>query len=362
MLVSLLHAGLVLSRVYGSENGVWPEVSDVLAPVRMPLFFFISGVLASRAVRRPLRSTRRRTLGMYYLYVVWTLLTLVLTGWWSERSPLELDLVGRALILPTGIWFLFALALYFLVAAVAGRLLGSRAGWLLVPASALAVAAPAIDAAGFGDLPQPFGHVFLGSLAAYLVWFLAGVHGRRALEWVRAQASWPLVLGGASLFGAATWFALVHGVQAPAALPLSALALPTALALFAKVPLRNPLGGLLVVVGRRTLPIYVMQLILLRVLLLVSAPDTGVLWTGVGEATANIVVPVVAVLMVAIGWWIGWVIERVPILRPLLTAPSWLVGRDRRVDSNHEDADASPDLARGIEHHPRPHADRPPQR
>src|SRR3712207_8675988 len=50
-------------------RSVWHEVTEALRPVRMPLFFAISGFFASRAVHRPWRDARARVMGGDYLYV-----------------------------------------------------------------------------------------------------------------------------------------------------------------------------------------------------------------------------------------------------------------------------------------------------
>ena len=53
----------------------WDWVDDTLKPLRMTLFFLLSGIFASSSIDRPWRSVFRKRVGSpYYLYVVWLLL------------------------------------------------------------------------------------------------------------------------------------------------------------------------------------------------------------------------------------------------------------------------------------------------
>jgi uncharacterized membrane protein YcfT len=367
VLVSLFHAGLVFAGPYGVTNGIWPEVSDVLAPLRMPLFFFVSGLLARGALTRPLARTRRRTVGLFYLYALWTLLHLYVAALWRGWALPDPGLAALAALLPAGSWYLYALVVFFLVAVAADRLLRGSAVWVLLPALVLSVCAPMVDTVSAGLLPWPYGPVFFGSMAANLVWFLAGVFGSAALAAVRARATWWRLAASVAVFAALTSVAFGMGVQRDAKPLLSLVALFAALQLFALVPLDNPAGRLVAAIGRRTLPIYVMQWIPMVAIMFITDAETGIFGWGISDAVANLVIPATAVLMVAFGWWAGWGIDRVSLLRPLLHAPAWLIGRpemsqpgrrEGRVDSSHEDADASPDRPAGLEHHPRADAHR----
>jgi len=52
----------------------WDTGTRLLTPLRMPLFFLVSGYFASRAVLRPWRATvRSRVLGNLYLHLMWLL-------------------------------------------------------------------------------------------------------------------------------------------------------------------------------------------------------------------------------------------------------------------------------------------------
>src|SRR6187431_2103705 len=52
-------------------SGFWNGVMTFLEPLRMPVFFVVSGILASSAVKRDWRFTKARTIGIFYLFLVW---------------------------------------------------------------------------------------------------------------------------------------------------------------------------------------------------------------------------------------------------------------------------------------------------
>ncbi|MBE7191219.1 MAG: acyltransferase family protein [Gordonia polyisoprenivorans] len=52
----------------------YEDVCAVLQPIRIPLFFTISGLFAASAIARPWAQTWRRPATSYWLYVVWVLI------------------------------------------------------------------------------------------------------------------------------------------------------------------------------------------------------------------------------------------------------------------------------------------------
>ena len=57
----------------------WYQFMLFLEPLLMPVFFVVSGMLASSAVKRPWSWTKSRTIGVLYLYLVWHTLLAVFT-------------------------------------------------------------------------------------------------------------------------------------------------------------------------------------------------------------------------------------------------------------------------------------------
>ena len=70
MLVALYHAVLYLQGIGLAQH--WGRVSNALDTLRMPLFFTMSGVMATRVVKLPYRQLfDRRIRLLLYLYVLW---------------------------------------------------------------------------------------------------------------------------------------------------------------------------------------------------------------------------------------------------------------------------------------------------
>jgi uncharacterized membrane protein YcfT len=261
VLVVLLHLSLMYeNEVNEGAAALWWDVSSVFAPLRMPLFFFISGFLATRAVQRPLGSTRGRTLGIYSVYALWTLLFLArlfvpqARGGGAAPSPGELAL---SLVLPTSYWYLWALPVFFLIAWACTRLLGERRAWALIPFAVLAAAAPLLKPLTAGLLTEPMDAVKLSSIAANLVWFYAGVVGRDAwLSLMRRATPLTAVLSVAAYAGVfAALRATGNGLVLTFA--IAAVALLASNQVLAVAGMANPLARALRWVGRQTLPVYV---------------------------------------------------------------------------------------------------------
>ena len=138
------YVDLVPPGAAGIANG-WADVSHFLKPVRMPLFFVISGLFAASALARPWRQVARRAVAPYYLYVVWLL---VLGAVFAVERTLPMnrtqdlaELAWDLVLASTGLWFLYALAVYFVLAKL---LLPLPAAWVVLPAAALTASASAL--------------------------------------------------------------------------------------------------------------------------------------------------------------------------------------------------------------------------
>jgi uncharacterized membrane protein YcfT len=128
----------------------WEAVTGALKPVRMPLFFLLAGLFAANAVRRPWSQVlTQRVLTPYWLYAVWlgiggVVFTIEQTMV-TNRARGVGELGGDLLWASTSAWFLYALAVYFVVAKLTcdldtRRVLGAAA-LLAVSVSALPMTA-----------------------------------------------------------------------------------------------------------------------------------------------------------------------------------------------------------------------------
>ncbi|GGO02426.1 acyltransferase family protein [Micromonospora parathelypteridis] len=240
--------------------GAWGLLGEQLLPLRMPLFFTISGIFAANAVHRPWRLVRRsRVSRLFYLYATWLLIhTAVLAlapGFPTDRATDLEGLLAQLTVTPSNLWYLYALALYFVLAKVLRRV---HPAVLIAAAGVLS----AIAAAGLLDTPGNRGGVYQN-----LVFFLAGLHLRPYVQrWAgtasRRRLVWTLALYavalGAVAAGAGRWL----GVGLLVSLAAVAFGVTAA----AQVADRPRIGGALAALGRRTLPVYVIHMPVLALL------------------------------------------------------------------------------------------------
>ncbi|MFI7425557.1 pyridoxal-phosphate dependent enzyme [Micromonospora sp. NPDC049836] len=241
--------------------GAWGLFGEQLLPLRMPLFFTISGIFAAHAVARPWRvAARPRIARTLYLYATWLLIHTALLalapGFPTDRATSLGGLLAQLTVTPSNLWYLYALAVYFALAKALRRV---HPAVLLAGAGALS----ALAATGLLDGPGNRGQVYQN-----LVFFLAGVHARGHLQrWAAAAtarrlaglgAAYAAALAGTALAGAAGW----PGVR----LLVSAVAVAFGLTAAARLARLPVIGAALARLGRRTLPIYVLHMPVLALL------------------------------------------------------------------------------------------------
>ncbi|MDR2323643.1 MAG: acyltransferase family protein, partial [Microbacterium sp.] len=185
--------------------GAWGLISDLAYPVRMPLFFLISGCFAANAIARPWAAVfRSRVLRFLYLYLLWTLIHMA-TMWAFPDFPTLVprsvaEFVDAITISPPNAWYLYALALYFLVAK------GLRRLPVWIPLAAAAALTTAVGA-GLVDVVSN-----RGSLLANLLYFLLGTSFSRQIIGFAARPRPLLATGWVVLYLAA--FAAVRAAGA----------------------------------------------------------------------------------------------------------------------------------------------------
>lgn len=241
--------------------GAWGSVGELLLPLRMPLFFAISGFFAANAVRRPWQVIGRTKVAKFlYLYALWlcvhTLLFSVVPDFGTERADTVLKFLAQLTITPSNLWYLQALAIYFVVAKVSLR----------IPPPVMLAAAFALSAVAAAELVATPGD--RGGLYQNLVFFLVGLYGKSVLPRVAETASWVRLAAVAVPYlgilvviehlGVKTWFGLWPAV--------SLVAVFLGVTLFSLVTRWAALTRALTSIGRRTLPVYVMHMPILALL------------------------------------------------------------------------------------------------
>lgn len=289
LLVVLLHADLMLEEV-GERSMPVHLLALSLYPLRMPLFFLVSGILAAGMLARPAgRVLRDRVLHYLWVWGLWTALGYGLVNAWAIPAT-GLENIGHMFDPRTDplvhlrtssnwAWFLYALALFFGLALLLRRL---PAG--LHMAIAVMLAIPGLF--DWGDTRE----LRVLDRFYFYPYFVAGWLGAARIRGIVPRLGrWPLVAGLCLAWAGATVIAHEAGWLdgKPGRLVLSFLAVPAALSgaalLAARLPaLARPFARL----GTRTLAIYLLHPWVLLLLLQLDRPGPlpVAAWCGLAVA------------------------------------------------------------------------------
>lgn len=311
----LVHKQLDFVVPLGQEQwqDTWAAVTWALKPIRMPLFFLISGMFAAGAVHRPWAQVRRRVLTPAWLYLVWLVL---LSAFYlvETRTPANrihsLPELGAELLLPsTSMWFLYALAGYLVLARVLRRLPPG-----LVVAAAFAVSA-SVSLWGIDANNRV-------AVLSHFAYFVAGAHYPHVVRRV-AEARVRLLPLALAFGGAAVGASWLHLPLSTKVVALSLLGLPLGLVAARRLT-DTAAGPALAWLGSRTLQVYVLHLVVIGVLAWLPLRLSPA--AGATEALVVAVYPVVGTLAVTAAC-IG--LHRAMVaggLGRLFRAPRWLTG------------------------------------
>ncbi|WP_432512427.1 acyltransferase family protein [Kineococcus sp. SYSU DK001] len=316
------HHAVLFTTAEGLGHPAWTALNETLRLLRMPLFFFLSGLLAVRAVHRPWPDLlRRRTTNDLWVYLLWAsaafaAFTLVVPYARDDVPGGPRGWLDQTLLLPdNGAWYLLALALYLPL----GRLTRTVPTVVLLPAAAALAAA-----LGPGQLVR---YSFVWSdLLTLFVFFAAGLRLREGALRLSTRVPGPAavtalaaVVGALALAVTALSLTQVPGVR----LLVGAGAVVAGCAVAVRLaPTR--LGHGLAHVGSRTLPVYVTHEIVLGVLVLALAPAAG---TGLRGPLSLLAPAVLVAAALAVCLPLRGPLTRVPWL---LHAP-WAAPRQREV-------------------------------
>lgn len=241
----------------GPVTDAWATLNAQLLPLRMPLFFLISGMFAARAVNAPASTPWRRRVGrVAAVYVIWVVIqtfVLALTpDFDTARAENGWQLLAQLTISPTNLWYLLALAVYLLIARLVRH----------VPtAVVLPVAFVIASVAAAGVIPD-LGNLW--QLVQNLFFFLTGLRLRGVVERF-AAGSTPrrTLMLGVAYVAAAGAVGVLGMRQWPGVWPLLAV-VAVAFGVAACAMIDRHVSGVarpLRWVGQRTLPIYVIHMI-----------------------------------------------------------------------------------------------------
>ncbi|MFB6609504.1 CapA family protein [Agromyces sp. NPDC056379] len=285
--------------------GAWGLASDFIWPFLMPLFLVISGYFAANALARPWAIVfRTRVVRFLYLYLLWTLIHMV-TMWAFPDFPTFVprsvaDFIEAVTISPPNTWYLYALAVYFLVAKGLRRL----PRWLLIGGAA---AVSVTVSAGLIDVASN-----RGSLLYNLLFFLLGLYFAPQIGRLTARprpfAASMSIAAYLVAFSAmrATGSETVPGVW----LAVSLIGVSMGIVVAPLLPKTPGLGRGLTWLGVRTLPIY-----LIHMPVLALADVALVSWLSGAriavQLAAAVLLPVVLTgVVVAVSTMLGHLIVR----------------------------------------------------
>ncbi|WP_297003925.1 acyltransferase family protein [uncultured Corynebacterium sp.] len=250
----------VVTGVPGGQDSAWHWFNDLMDPIRMPMFFLISGLFAHRVITR--------TLGDLWYRRLWFLLVpyLVFT---PVQAAIRIDMVedvtwrnlGRAILFgDPGIWFLYALMVFNIAACLLRR---------VPPVGAVALSVlPALCVAAAG-LTQ---YNEITHITAYMPAFFLGLHFRTVFfRLADLAADWRVILGAVVAYLGWEWIMDLLGAHVSPDGWTTAEAALMNLAGMARILTAVPAGLLVAVwisrtpvvstvfagIGRHTLPIYV---------------------------------------------------------------------------------------------------------
>lgn len=240
----------------GAVTDAWVMLNAQLLPLRIPLFFLVSGMFAARAVLAGDGASWRRRAGrLALLYLVWVLIQTAVLALAPEfetaRATSGWELLAQLTISPTNLWYLLALAVYLAV----GRLTRG-----LPTVAVLSVAFVIAAVAGAGLLPD-LGNLW--QLVQNLFFFLIGLRLRAIVEHFANRSGVGVALALAAGYAGALVVVSVLGIRlVPGTWPLLCLvAVAFGVSLSVLIDrhvevVARPLRW----IGRRTLPIYVLHM------------------------------------------------------------------------------------------------------
>jgi uncharacterized membrane protein YcfT len=322
VLVVLLHTDHALRHI-GESDELLHLTNAVLVPLRQPLFFMISGMLGAGILSRGPRGVLVHRVGRYvWLYIFWWLLARGIHIRLDPYGPFGME---DFFVTPASLgelfrmshddhWFFYALAVFFALALVLSRL----------PDAVHALIAVLIAVPGLLELGTATGNTAL-DWSWYYPFFAFGAR-RSGLLWAMAPrlGRWPVLITLGLLWAVATRFAVrvdpLFGNAVTAGLAL--VAVPAGLAISVRLAaFGGPMARGLIVIGRNTLPIYVLHPLVLRMLFLTFQRSLWVPKAGW--------VVLSALVAVGVSYLLGRALRRVPGLFDLPPLPTFLASAQR---------------------------------
>ncbi|WP_196215795.1 acyltransferase family protein [Microbacterium sp. ZXX196] len=309
IILVVLHHGIIYAAVEGLVAPFWVAMTEFLRTMLMPLFFMAAGLFAVKWVTGPWRSLfRSKVLLFAWVFVLWVVMRWIvlnlIAGADSETGILQLPL---HMVWPIGGWFIFVLAIFFVVA----RLMKN------VPLIAQLLGAGAVSAVWFSiDAGNIVGNNAWDGIPLFYFFFVVGCYGRSSI--LHLVDTLRVCQGAAVLALWATAYFLLKSFGLVGAPGLSFVL--RCLGLMAGVVIAKALADVVVLrhLGQRTLPIYMSHSLWFALVVWISTLLVH------PSPTAGWLVPLaVGILGLAAGYASGWLAPRLR-LQWLFATPSWV--------------------------------------
>lgn len=320
LLVVLYHSAR-WGEVAGMDTSGWQVANDILATLRMPLFFMLAGLFAQKWQTARWASLWRAKLSLFiWVFLVWSVIDSFSIMLGFRMQDIEgnyfaqlAQVVWSPLAPRFELWFIWALSLFFVFAKLTR----------LIPAWVQLTLAAVISAVALSGLE--LGNVGWNGLLRYYFFFLLGIHGRamilRFAEHHRLPTAsiiivvWAVLAIAGNLLGLMTLpgFYFVTAVLGVGA----GIVFSVQLARF----------GRLRAIGARTLPIYLTHTSVILVVCYLLHFLVPVLPAAVLSAVAP---PVIAAIAAAISFAAARWVPTVPVLRYLYEQPAVVAGRPKK--------------------------------
>lgn len=261
ILVVLFHTGIALNS-YGLVNEVYWKVNNVLSFVRMPIFFFISGVLARNILLGKTARFRARVALLTYILIIWNIIQSV-TRFIVRGDHFSIIEFLHSLVLPSStLWFIWALAIY----AILSRPLMNRRGWSLFAISL------AISQISYARLFY-FDDYVLNNILRYFPFYCSGVLIGSRPHIMRCLTDWRAMIVSALIFSIIYYSFVMVEVPSPSTyalrLPLAMLGILLGASASERICRFAVFKTIPCLIGRRTLEIYVAHTSFILILVMV---------------------------------------------------------------------------------------------
>ena len=302
----------------GFEVGPLEQFNTSVGPIRMPLFFLVSGLFSASLIKRDWQVVLTgRFWNLTYLFFLWSLLFWLFQNFvLSELRDIDPFNISRLLLTwidPfSSLWFLWALALYTLITKAT---YGHKVYSASIAAVTFYLSFDFQDQLSFSQ----------ASFLRYILFFQIGVWFRDKIFYVMEHHVW--YCAGLGLIYFPIGFGLAHVEYEVSSYAIMRLTMSLAgvflvLCICRAIELSNVLSIPFIWLGQRTLPIYVLHLMLAWLIILPISTVPAFRETIPGYILAFVVSVLVAIASVALQAFLN----RAGLLR-LFSAPALLMGR-----------------------------------